>query len=225
MTFSIVGHCETTHMTGVAITTSSICVASRCPWVRAGVGAVATQNVTDPSLGPLILDYLEAGDSAEEGLNRAIEGRAYIDYRQLIVVDTQGGLAHHTGTEILGTNRVVAGASCIAAGNLLSSKEVSFAMANQFEAGADLHLAERLLLALKAGVDAGGEQGPTHSSGLKVAHEQSWPLVDLRVDWSEREPVGELIEIWKLYEPQAADYTTRALNPSAAPSYGVPGDE
>ncbi|MFT5258817.1 MAG: putative Ntn-hydrolase superfamily protein [Saprospiraceae bacterium] len=225
MTFSIVGHCERTNMTGVAITTSSICVASRCPWVRAGVGAVATQNVTDPSLGPLILDFLEEGDSAARALERAIIGREHIAFRQLTVVDTRGGRAHHTGTEILGTNRVVEGEHCIAAGNLLSSLEVPQAMVDTFAAGIDLHLAERLILALKAGVDAGGEEGPTHSSGLKVAHQQSWPLVDLRVDWSEGEPVGELLDIWKAYEPQAADYTMRALNPSAAPSYGVPGDE
>ncbi len=225
MTFSIVGHCKRTNMTGVAITTSSICVASRCPWVRANVGAVATQNVTDPSLGPLILDQLEQGMSAKKALEEVIKGRNHIDYRQLTVVDTQGDLAHFTGTQILGTNRVVEGDRCVAAGNLLSSLDVPEAMANQFAAGENLHLAERLLLALKAGVDAGGEEGPTHSSGLKVAHEQSWPLVDLRVDWSDGEPVSELIEIWRAYEPQMADYTTRALSPNKAPSYGVPGDQ
>lgn len=224
MTFSIVGHCTRTNMVGVAITTSSICVASRCPWVRAGVGAVATQNVTDPSLGPLILDYIEQGFDAQDALDKVIAGREHIEYRQLTVVDTHGDLAHHTGTEILGINKVVEGASCVAAGNLLASTDVPRAMAEQFEAGADLHLAERLLLALKAGVDAGGEQGPTHSSGLKVADKNSWPLVDLRIDWTDGEPVDELINLWKTYEPEMDAYTTRAIDPSAAPSYGVPGD-
>lgn len=225
MTFSIVGHCKTTDMVGVAITTSSICVASRCPWVRAGVGAVATQNVTDPRFGAQILNFIAQGDNAQSALERAITGREHRAYRQLTVVDTHGGTAHYTGSEILGINRVVVGDSCIAAGNLLSSTAVPEAMAEAFAAGADLHLATRLLFALKSGVEAGGEVGPTHSSGLKVAHQQSWPLVDLRVDWSEGDPVAELLDIWRAYEPQAADYTTRALNPKAAPSYGVPGDE
>jgi len=224
MTFSIVGHCTRTNMTGVAITTSSICVASRCPWVRAGIGAVATQNVTDPSLGPLILDYLEEGLDPQEALDKITAGRDHIEYRQLTVVDTQGDLAHFTGSEILGTNKVVEGASCVAAGNLLSNDKVPLAMAEQFEAGANLHLAERLLLALKAGVDAGGEEGPTHSSGLKVADVNSWPLVDLRIDWSDGDPVNELIDLWKAYESEMDAYTTRAINPSDAPSYGVPGD-
>ena len=61
MTFSLVARCEKTKMLGVVISSSSISVASRCPWVRAGVGAATTQNVTDPSLGNLMLDYLEQG--------------------------------------------------------------------------------------------------------------------------------------------------------------------
>ena len=72
--------------------------------------------------------------------------------------------------------------------------------------------------------DAGGEEGPTHSAGLKVADKNSWPLVDLRVDWSDADPVNELYTIWQAYESEMDAYTTRAINPSAAPSYGVPGD-
>ena len=57
------------------------------------------------------------------------------------------------------------------------------------------------------------------------AHEQSWPLADLRVDWCEEDPIGGLRALWQLYEPQMEDYVTRALDPRSAPSYGVPGDE
>ena len=224
MTFSIAGHCERTNMTGVAITTSSICVASRCPWVRAGVGAVATQNVTDPSLGPKLLDLMGSGLRADEAIQTLTRGLEFADYRQLTAVDTHGGVAHFTGEHILGNNDVATGHHCVAAGNLLANTDVPYAMVDYFEANADMHLAERLLRALKAGVDIGGEEGPTHSSGLKVAHQNSWPLVDLRIDWSDDDPVAQLFEIWLAYEPQMNDYTTRALNPAAAPSYGVPGD-
>jgi uncharacterized Ntn-hydrolase superfamily protein len=99
-------------------------------------------------------------------------------------------------------------------------------MVDHFEDNAHLPLPERLLSTLEAGLGkGGGEAGPVHSSALLVADEQSWPLVDLRVDWSETCPVAALRNLWTAYEPQMNDYITRALNPNAAPSYGVPGDE
>ena len=96
-------------------------------------------------------------------------------------------------------------------------------MTRVFGEHADLHFAERLLCALEAGVSAGGEEGPTHSAALRVAQTHSWPLVDLRVDWSD-DPVNELRALWSRYQPQMQDYLDRALSPSAAPAYGVPGD-
>lgn len=225
MTFSIIGRCGRTGMFGVAITTSSICVGARCPHVRAKVGAVATQNVTDPSLAPLILDQLESGDDAKQALANVMTGRDNLDYRQLTVVDKEGNTATHTGGYILGTNSVAVGEGCVAAGNLLADVAVSQAMVDGFAANADEHLAERLLRAIEAGVAAGGEMGPTHSAGLLVADELPFPLVDLRVDWSDGEPIGDLRNLWTAYEPQMQDYVNRAVNPGAAPSYGVPGDE
>ena len=224
MTFSISGFCQKTGMLGIAITTSSICVASRCPWVRAGIGAAATQNVTDPSLGNLMLDYLEEGLNVQQIIQKIVKEHKFINYRQLALVDSKGNCASYTGSKTLGTNAVSEGDSCIAAGNLLSSKEVVQAMTNNFSRNNNIHLAERLLLALQAGVDAGGEEGPVHSAGLKVAHQHSWPLVDLRIDWVEDKPIAELVKLWRAYEPQMKDYNTRAINPDKAPSYSVPGD-
>ena len=84
-------------------------------------------------------------------------------------------------------------------------------------------LAEKLLTALKAALDAGGEMGPVRSAGLLVAGRATWPHVDLRVDWSE-EPVEVLCANWQVYILQVEDYLTRANNPDAAPAYGVPGN-
>ena len=224
MTFSISGFCQKTSMVGVAITTSSICVASRCPWVRAGVGAAATQNITDPSLGNLMLDYLEEGLSVQQTINKVVKEHKFINYRQLALVDSKGNCVSYTGSKTLGINAVSEGDCCVAAGNLLSSTEVVQAMTNNFSRNSNLHLAERLLLALQAGVDAGGEEAPVHSAGLKVAHQHSWPLVDLRIDWVEDKPITELMKLWRAYEPQMMDYNSRAINPDQAPSYGVPGD-
>jgi uncharacterized Ntn-hydrolase superfamily protein len=86
-------------------------------------------------------------------------------------------------------------------------------------------LADRLLAAMQAAMAAGGEAGPVHSAALKIAGDLSWPIVDLRVDWADEDPIVQLDGLWQAYRPQMQDYVTRALNPTAAPSYGVLGDE
>ena len=225
MTFSVSGRCQRTGMLGVAITTSSISVASRCPWARAGVGAVATQNITDPSIGNTLLDHLQIGSSAEEALSKLLtSGAKNLEYRQIAVVDSAGGTAHHSGSKTLGVFNVTPAKDCVAAGNILSNTDVTAAMAAEFEAGAELHLAQRLLGALQAGLAAGGEKGAVKSSGLLIVDKHPWPLVDLRCDW-EDEPISKLQSIWAVYQTQMDDYVTRAINPASAPAYGVPGDQ
>ena len=224
MTFSITGHCARTGMVGVAVTTSSICVGSRCPHARAGVGAVAIQNVTDPTLAVRVFERLEAGATATEAVAAVMDGRVNADYRQLAVVDMAGRTGHFTGAHILGTNRVVEGDHCIAAGTLLSTSEVPAAMVAGFEADPEAHLADRLLGGLEAGLAAGGEVGPVHSAALVVHHDQPFALVDLRCDWDEDDPVVVLRRLWTDYEPQMQPYLDRAVNPAVAPSYGVAGD-
>ncbi len=224
MTFSLVGRCAETGMFGVAITTSSIAVASRCPWARAGVGAVATQNVTDPRLGNLGLDLLEKGMSAPEAMNALMASAHSAEYRQVTIIDKRGHTAFWSGAKTLGTNNVDQGEDCIAAGNLLQNPDVPAAMVKAFVQSKGRHLADRLLVGLEAGIVAGGEMGPVHSAGLLVVHEQSWPLVDLRIDWSDDNPIMRLKRLWEDYQPQMDAYITRALNPTEAPSYGVPGD-
>jgi len=224
MTFSIVGRCARSGMLGVAITTSSIAVGARCPFVRAATGAVATQNITDPALGPLVLDHIAAGADAATAITRALSERPHPAFRQLAVVDREGRSAHFTGERILGVNAVASGPGYVAAGNLLASPAVPKAMADAFAAGAVDHLAERLLKALEAGLAAGGEEGTVHSAALIVADVQPFPLVDLRVDWDDAAPVAALRRLWADYRPQMEAYLMRAIDPTQAPSYGVAGD-
>lgn len=226
MTFSITGHCVRTGQVGVAITTSSIAVGSRCPWVRAGAGAVATQNVTMPSIGPDVLRRIAAGADARTALDAVMAREKFPDYRQVAVVDHAGRTALFSGGKTLGRHAEALGKGCIAAGNLLADEKLPGVMIARFEATADLDLPERLLGALEAGLtEGGGEAGPVHSAALLVAGQTAWPLVDLRVDWSEDCPVAALRALWAAYAPQMDDYVARALNPAQAPSYGVPGDE
>ena len=223
MTFSIIARCARTGQFGMAISSSSPAVAARCAHVRAGVGAVASQNITDPALGPLVLDRLEAGMAAADALAAVTEGRPHIDYRQLLVVDREGRTAIHSGGQVLGVWGEARATDCAAGGNLLAGELVPMAMVEAF-AGSKGHLGERLMLALEAGLKAGGEAGPVHSAGLKVADRLDWPLIDLRIDWAE-DPIGMLRAAWEVYAPQMGAYVQRAEDPTEAPSYGVPGDE
>ncbi|MFI4986955.1 MAG: DUF1028 domain-containing protein [Alphaproteobacteria bacterium] len=216
MTFSIVGRCARTGMVGMAISTSSIAVTGRCAWVRAQVGAVATQNVTDPVLGVQILDLMEEGAPPEVAVREVVAGARHIAFRQLSAVDREGRTAHYTGAKALGTARALSGRDCAAAGNILANPDVPAAMVRVFEGDSEVHLAERLLRALEGGLVAGGEHGPVHSAGLIVAADQLWPVVNLRVDWADESPVNQLRTLWEAYEPQMQDYIMRALDPDSA---------
>ncbi len=224
MTFSVAGRCARTGMFGVAITTSSIAVGSRCPHVRAGVGAVATQNITDPHLAALVLDAMETGQDAATAIAGVVKDRDHVDYRQLTAVDSNGNTSHFTGGNILGIHCVNQGTDCVAAGNLLANDAIAAAITDRFTSTPDLHLAERLLMAIEHGLDSGGEAGPVHSAALLVSDKMPFPLVDLRIDWDDANPVAKLRQLWTDYEPQMLDYLNRAINPSEAPSYGVAGD-
>lgn len=223
MTFSLVARCAETGMFGLAISSSSPAVAARCAHARAGVGAVASQNVTDPSLGPLTLDLMAGGLSAGEAIAEMKRRSRFIDYRQVLAVDAQGGTAIHSGARALGIWTEARGRDCAAGGNLLAHDGVPAAMIVAFEASAG-HLGDRLLAALRAGRDAGGEAGPVHSAGLLLVDRVPWPVADLRCDWTEDCPIEAVATAWDVYRPQLAAYVQRALDPGAAPSYGVPGD-
>ena len=223
MTFSILGRCPETGMLGMAVSSSSPCVAARCAHARAGVGVVASQNITDPSLGPRGLDLMAAGNSAGDTLAALLEGYPTAAYRQVGVIDAAGRTSWHSGEKTLGRHAEAAGTDCLALGNLLADDAVPAAMVAGFEAGGE-SLADRLIAGMRAALAAGGEEGPVHSAGLVMVEAVAWPVADLRIDWSERDPIAELAELWNRWKPQQRDYVTRALDPSTAPAYGVPGD-
>ena len=224
MTFSIAARCAETGQLGIAISSSSIAVGARCPWLLAGVGAVSSQNITLPALGPQALAQLEQQVSPDQALQQVLDRDGFGAYRQIIAIDAQGRSAHASGGQTLGIHHARSGEQCVAAGNMLAGTAVVDAVVEAFE-NASGHLAERLLHAMLAGLAAGGEAGPVHSAALKVVGELPWPIVDLRVDWAEHDPLGELQGLWQAYRPQMQDYIDRALNPAVAPGYGVPGDE
>jgi uncharacterized Ntn-hydrolase superfamily protein len=199
-------------------------VAARCAWARAGIGAVCTQNITDPRLGTVLLDRMAAGESAFEAMAAVIRAEPLIAWRQLTALDHNGITAAWSGERTLGNHATAEGPDCVAAGNLLSDSHVPLEMVGAFAGQPDDDLGSRLVAALAEGLRAGGEAGPVHSAGLIIVSDVPWPVTDLRVDWAE-DPVAELTALWRLWRPQADAYRLRAMDPSAAPSYGVPGDE
>ncbi|WP_191486903.1 DUF1028 domain-containing protein [Pseudomonas sp. FEN] len=224
MTFSIVGRCAETGQLGIAISSSSIAVGARCPWLRPSVGAVATQNITLPALGPQVLDQLELGLSPAQALDKALTSNGYSQFRQLAAIDHLGNSAHFSGSETLGCHQALSGEQCVAAGNLLANRAVIETLVRTFETSGG-QLADRLIAAMQAAQAAGGEAGPVHSAAMVVVGELIWPIIDLRVDWADTDPIGQLARLWSDYRPQMQDYIVRALDPTKAPSYGVPGDE
>ncbi|WP_042370036.1 DUF1028 domain-containing protein [Streptacidiphilus neutrinimicus] len=224
MTFSLTARCTRTGQVGAAIASSSPAVAARCAYVRAGVGAACTQNVTDPRLGPWLLDLLAAGAGAADAVAHTVATEPLVAWRQLTAVGVSGAPAAYSGEHALGAHAQVVGADCVAAGNLLAHPDVPQAMVDAFTARPERPLAHRLLDGLAAALAAGGEAGPVHSAGLLLADAAPWPVTDLRVDWTEGDPVAELAALWQLWEPQQDSYLQRALAPDLAPSYGVPGD-
>jgi uncharacterized Ntn-hydrolase superfamily protein len=224
MTFSLVARDAATGAFGIVICSSSPAVASRCAHARAAVGVVASQNVTNPALGPLVLDSLAGGADADAALKAALAREKFPDYRQLTVVDPHGNTAVHSGAQSLGVHTHVQGDQAVAAGNLLNDESVISELLTGYAGSSSAAFEERLLDGLRAALAAGGEAGPVHSAGLVVVEDVPWPVTDLRVDHAD-DPIGDLAQLWQVWEPQKDGYRVRGVDPTRAPSYGVPGDQ
>jgi uncharacterized Ntn-hydrolase superfamily protein len=224
MTFSLVARDSATGAFGIVVCSSSPAVASRCAHTRAGVGVVASQNVTNPGLGPRVLDALAGGSDADTALKAALARERFPDYRQLTVVDVRGNTAVHSGTRSLGVHTHTQAHQAVAAGNLLKHEGVIAELLAGYADSASGAFEERLLDGLRAALAAGGEEGPVHAAGMAVVEDVPWPVTDLRVDYA-HDPVADLVELWRLWKPQKDGYRVRGLDPTSAPSYGVPGDQ
>ena len=167
MTFSIVARCAKTGQFGMAVASSSPAVAARCAYARAGIGAAASQNVTDPRLGPAALDRLAAGLDAEAALDAVIGAAEHVEYRQLLIVDRDGNTAIHSGGKSLGIHTEHAARDVAAAGNLLANDTIPRVMVGAF-LSSEGHLGDRLITAMRGALAAGGE-GAAHRSDQPVA--------------------------------------------------------
>ncbi|MEO7729183.1 MAG: DUF1028 domain-containing protein [Burkholderiales bacterium] len=216
MTFAISARCPRTGRFGVAISTRPMAVAARCPFIAPGVGVVVTMATTDPRLGPLGLNLLRLGYSAQRVLDEIAASDPKIDWRQVSVIDRDGNAVARTG----GKNNPWAGAiikpNLVAMGNNLTSERTATAMAAAFEADPAQELEERLMCALEAGRDAGGQNGGQQSAGLLSYDREIYAYADLRVDLH-AEPIGELRRLYAVYGPQAPYWYQRPARPDDFP--------
>ena len=218
MTFSLVGMCRKTGMFGAAVTTSNMNVGTRCPFAKAGIGAVLTQNRTDNRLGPKGIEWLAKGKSAQEVIDALAANNPTIGWRQLAVIDQNGGTGFYHGDKITSIHAAAQGDGCCAIGNIIRNDTIPQSMVDAFENASGSHLAERLVQALEAGLAAGSELKQIKSAALLVVHEQEFPLVDLRVEF-DRAPLTELRFLWEAYQPQMDRFVDQVLDPdSLSPS-------
>ena len=224
MTFSLAARDASSGAFGMIISSSSPAVASRCVNLRTGIGAVASQNVTNPALGPAVLDELECGRTAREAIEAVVTAEPFHDFRQLAAVDANGTSFVYSGSGALGRVGAKAVDGAVAAGNMLGGEHVIDAYLDGYLTSSAATFEERLFDGFRAALRAGGEAGPIRSAGIAVVEAASWRVTDLRID-DHDDPCGELARLLELWLPQKSDYLTRAIDPTTATSYGVPGDE
>lgn len=222
-TFSIAARCPLTGQLGVIVTSSSPAVGARCPKVKAQTGAILSQNVTDPRLGEIGLAMLEKQYNAGAVINALKHASDYPEYRQLAIVDNHGYSAVFTGEKALGVHGEYSDDNVACIGNLLSDPDIPKRMGEYFLRHSEKTFAERLISSIGIGFEMGGELDDEHSIALLIYKDQSFPYMDLRVDYSE-DPLRCLKKLYGIYASQADDYEKRALSPVQAPSYGVKGD-
>ena len=199
MTFSIAARCPRTGMLGVATSSKALSAGGLVPYCRAGVGAIASQSFVNPYLGIDGLVLLEQGLPAERALERLIADDPGRELRQLAVVDKEGRTAAYTGDRCIPWAGHVSGAGYVCLGNILKGQEVVQAMASAFETTLIEELPERLVQALEAGQDAGGDRRGRQSAGVVVVGEETYPWCDLRVD-DHPDPVPELRRVFEVYK-------------------------
>lgn len=212
MTYSIVARCARTGQYGVGIATYSPNVGARCPLVLPGKGAVSIQAVANPQLNLIAARLLDAGFSAEKIVTELLSSDPYPDYRQVAVVDIHGRAHAATGARNPAWAGHKVGDGYVASGNVLAGAEVVDAIAAAFEQSPLEDLAERLVRAVEAGRDAGGQPEGQNSSALLVCGEHSFPIVDLRVELLDS-PEAELRRLWDWYAPMVPYYVRRSYSP------------
>jgi uncharacterized Ntn-hydrolase superfamily protein len=220
MTFTVMGLCKRTGAYGLCLASSPLTVASRCPYGEGGVGMVSTQSFTNPEIGPILLHLLRNGFSAQQAIDATRAGDAYFDWRQIGIVTRTGDVAVHSGHKGKDYTGHVVGDGFLAMGNTIVGHQVVEAMATSFAKNGDELLEERLMRALEAGRDAGGEAKGQLSAGIMVCDDsQKRPRTDLRIEMANPTPpeggdaINDLRRVVDAFKPMIKYYQIWHKNP------------
>ncbi|MCL6517524.1 DUF1028 domain-containing protein [Alicyclobacillus sp.] len=203
-TFSIIGFDPATQTWGIAVQSKFLAVGALVPWAKAGVGAIATQSWANTAYGPQGLALLEEGLHPAEVVERLTQDDEHRDLRQFAVMDRHGNTAAYTGKRCFQWAGHVNGQNFSCQGNILVSEATVTAMAESFQHSAG-SLAERLLRALRAAQEAGGDSRGKQSAALYVVREGAGyggyndRYIDLRVD-DHPDPIAELERLYGLHQ-------------------------
>ena len=209
MTWSILAHDPASGALAVAVTTCALAVGASCPFLRAGVGAVSTQSITNRYLGPAALDAMGRGLPPALALDSALAGDEGRGLRQVHAIDSRGRVAARTGANCVEWCGSLAGDGWSLAGNMLSGPDVLLATRDAFLAHPGQPLPERMLLALQAGEDAGGDRRGRQSAAIRLVTTEDFPDMDLRVD-DHPEPLRELARLLALWRREREPILARA---------------
>lgn len=218
MTWSLLAHEPETGSFAVAVTTCALAVGASCPFVRAGVGAVSTQSITNRYLGPAVLDAMARGLSPAAAIEGSLAGDEGKHLRQIHAIDGRGRSAAWTGKNCVEWCGSRSGTGWSVAGNMLSGEEVIADTVASFIARQDLALPERMLNALQAGEGAGGDKRGRQSAALKLVTSEDFPDIDLRVD-DHAAPLDELerlLKLWRTSRGPGLRLAPRRANPSGS---------
>ena len=199
MTWSIIAHDAKTGAFALAVATRNLAVGSSVPHLRAGVGAVATQSIANRYLGPAVLDGLERGLAPDAAIAEAVGADAGRGLRQIHAIDRFGRTAVWTGENCVIWCGSVTGAAVSVAGNMLANAEVVPATLAAFKAIPETPLPERLMAAMLAGDEAGGDRRGRQSAAMVLTTTEDFPDLNLRVD-DHATPLRELqrvLAIWR----------------------------
>jgi uncharacterized Ntn-hydrolase superfamily protein len=199
MTWSIVVHDPDTNAFAVAVATKAFAVGASCPFVRSGVGAVSTQSMTNRYLGPAVLDAMARGLPPAAAIEGALAGDEGKGLRQVHAVDRYGRTAAWTGRNCVTWCGNLAAEGVSVAGNMLAGEATIAGTIDAWKASGHLSLSERLMLAMEAGEEAGGDRRGRQSAAMVMTTTEDFPDLNLRVDDHPR-PLVELrrlLGVWR----------------------------